>query len=249
MDSVTILLPVGPKPGHRQWIAEALDSIYQQTHPVKEIFLIDDQAHLTSQWIWNTFDVFPASFHFIGSDHRCKEQWAWETERLPLVSLWKTPWLLGFSAAFNCGVSLAAHDLVIYLASDDKLKPTCVADCLETYHANQEKDAWYALTYETDNGQVSDIPINAAMLTKGLWKLTGGYPPSAFAGPDALMLSCLMVHDPYRIIKVKPGVVNYWIRSHADQDTHHQASFFLDEMNGIRNKETARYQPNPEWAK
>jgi glycosyltransferase involved in cell wall biosynthesis len=252
MDDVTVLIPVGPKPGNIRWINDALESVYAQTHPVKEIFLIDDQAHLTSQWIWKTFDIYPDNgFHFLNSDHRLKDTWAWDNppdNRETYISLWQTPWRLGFSAAFNCGMALSMNDLVIYLASDDTLHPDCVADCLETYHQNQEEDAWYALTYQSDSGGICDIPINAAMVTHGLWKFTGGFPPSAFAGPDALLLSCLMAHAPYKIIKVNPGKPNYFIREHEDQDTHSMASFFLEEMGTIRNKETSRFVPNPDWA-
>lgn len=246
MDNVTVLMPIGPKPGHLEWVGEALRSIYEQSYPVHEILLIDDQAHLSSQWIWETFDIFPnTSFHFLGVDHRSKETWAWDN-RLPYISLWQTPWRLGFSAAFNCGMALATNDLVFYLASDDYMGPECVADCVEAYQANNQKDAWYAVTYVDEKNNASDIPINAALITKGLWNFTGGFPPSAFVGPDALLLSCLMVHAPDKIVKVKPGKVNYYNREHPDQETR-QASFFLDEMNAIRNKETQRFIPNPDW--
>lgn len=252
MDHVTVLMPIGPKPGHLKWINEALDSIFKQTRPIKEIMLIDDQAHLSSQWIWDTFDIFDESLHFMGTDHHSKEVWVWDssfTNRETYLSLWKTPWRLGFAAAFNCGMALAMNELVVYLASDDFLYPDCVADCLETYHANQEKDAWYALSYDVqDEPGVHTIPNNCAMITRGLWEFTGGFPPSAFAGPDALLLSCLIANAPDRIIPVKSGKANYFCRKHDDQDTHSQASFFLDEMNAIRNKETERFSPEPEWA-
>lgn len=248
MDDVTVLIPIGPKVSNLRWIREALRSVFGQKHPVKEIMLIDDQAHLTSQWIWETFDIFDDdSFHFLGTDHRGKETWAWEN-RIPYISLWQTPWRLGFAGAFNCGVALSAHDLVMYLASDDLLYPDCVADCVEAYRRNQEQDAWYAVSYEVENSPgVREIPINAAMITKGLWQYTGGFPPSAFVGPDALILSCLMVHAPDKIVHVAPGKANYFNRVHAEQDTG-EASFFLSEMDSIRNKETNRFQPYPEWA-
>lgn len=251
MENVTVLMPVGPKPGHLDWIEDALQSVFAQTYPVKEIMLIDDQAHLSSQWIWNTFDIFPEGFHYMDTFQHGKQVWVWDNppkDREIYVSLWETPWRLGFSAAFNCGMSLTMNDLVMYLGSDDLLGPDCVEDCIDAYHANNNADGWYAVSYEDEKGQVQDIPINAALITKGLWKFTGGFPPSAFVGPDALLLSCLMVHAPEKIVKVKPGKVNYYNREHPDQETR-QASFFLDEMNSIRNKETNRFMPNPEWIK
>jgi len=80
-------------------------------------------------------------------------------------------------------------------------------------------------------------------------ELLGGLSPAAFAGPDALVLSILMVHAPDRIIRVAPGKVNYHIREHPEQDTKQQMAFYA--MSGcievIRNKETERFVPNPEW--
>lgn len=252
MENVTVLMPIGPKPGHLQWFNEALQSVYDQTYPVKEIMLIDDQAHLSSQWIWNTFDTFPEKFHYMDTFQWGKQVWVWDDppkEREIYISLWPTPWLLGFAAAFNCGMQLALTDLVMYLGSDDKLYPDCVADCVEAYTLNNKEDAWYAVSYDVENERgVHTIPNNCAMTTKGFWRWSGGFPPSAFAGPDALLLSRLLKHAPEKIIMVKPGKANYFNRSHADQDTHSTASFFLDEMNSIRNKETERFIPNPEWA-
>jgi hypothetical protein len=134
------------------------------------------------------------------------------------------------------------------MGSDDVLMPTCLEDCLETYQQNNQKAAWYSVTYQLQNGKVDSIPINAAMVTKRLFQLTGGFPPTASVGGcDALCLSILIKHMPDRIIQVRPGKVNYWIRSHAEQETHRQSSFFLDEMNSIRNKETERWTPC-KWA-
>jgi glycosyltransferase involved in cell wall biosynthesis len=163
-----------------------------------------------------------------------------------IIKVWRTPWNIGFSQAFNCGVGLADNDLIIYLAADDTLGPECVADCIETWNANGQKDAWYALTYESPSGGVCSIPINAAMITRNLWKAARGFPPAAFAGPDAAALSCLMIHAPDRIIKVKPGKVNYHIREHPSQETKITAQPYSDEMTSIRNKLTANFKFDPE---
>lgn len=239
---VTILIPVGPNPAYKQWLPEALESAIGQTYPAHEILLIDDAADL----------------HYLIEDEHLR---LWDatmggkyiynippylSEKGPVLSIWKAPWRLGFSAAFNCGVGLAEYDLIVYLASDDKLGSEAVEDCVGAWEAAGRKDAWYAMTYMVGT-EVRSIPINAAMITKGLWRYLGGFPPSAFAGPDALLLSCLMVHAPDRIIKVREGKPNYWIREHSEQETHHQASYFLDEMNSIRGKETDRFKPNPSW--
>jgi hypothetical protein len=75
-----------------------------------------------------------------------------------------------------------------------------------------------------------------------------GFPPAAFAGPDAVLLSCLIAHAPDRIIKVAEKKPLYWIREHADQETKRQFSFYAASgiMEVIRNKETERFMPNGE---
>ena len=125
--------------------------------------------------------------------------------------------------------------------------PTCVADCRQAYKDNNERDAWYALSYQV-GADVHAIPNNAAMITRNLWKWLNGYPPAAFAGPDALVLSRLMVHAPDRIIKVAEGKANYWVREHPAQDTKRQFAFYAATgiMEVIRNKETERFVPNTE---
>jgi hypothetical protein len=159
-----------------------------------------------------------------------------------MISLWKSPFPNGFVVAFNSGVALANNDLIIYLAADDMLESDAVKDCVDAWEENNQKDAWYALTYN-DAGNISDIPINAACITRSLFQWLGAYPPAAFAGPDAALLSILMVHAPDRIIKVKPGKVNYTIRHHPFQETKVTAQRFSSEMTSIRNTLTRDFKP------
>lgn len=247
---ITVVVPVGPNFMYRRWLPEAFESVFKQTQLPAELLIIDDAAHITDHDMHNWFDKKPGEDIDWKGERRGVKHWLkWmDGKENIVINLWKAPWHIGFAAAFNCAVGLASHDLILYLASDDKLGPYAVKDCLKAYEDNNKLDAWYALTYMVGE-EVRTIPINAAMITKGLWRYLGGFPPSAFAGPDALSLSCLMVHAPERIIKVSEGNPNYWIREHPDQETHHQASYFLNEMNSIRNLETARFVPNPEWAR
>lgn len=245
MIPVTVLIPVGPR-FRFDWLQEAVNSVLAQTYPVDEILLVDDKAELTDQDIHELFD---SSVKLRWNNWRdsykdsCKIMWY--TENGISVSIWRSPANIGFAQAFNCGMALASNDLVLYLAADDALAPTAVADCLEAYEANNEKDAWYSLTYQSDEG-VSDIPINAAMITRNLWKWMKGYPPSAFAGPDAVLLSCLLAYAPDRIVKVASGKINYRIKMHPNQETKKQFGFFAASgiMEVIRNMETQRFVPD-----
>lgn len=245
MNKVTVLIPLGPRPVYRQYIKEAIDSVLNQNYPVDEILIIDDGADITDQemheWFSNVED-----FQWSGGIAKYEDYWYNKTRSLT-ITVWHSPTNLGFTSAFNIGMAVAKNDLVMYLAADDTLGVDAVKDAIEAYEANIQKDAWYSLTYESADG-ISDIPINAACITKPLWAWLKGYPTAAFMGPDAVMLSILLTYAPDRIIKVAPGKVNYKIKTHQWQETKQQIGFY--EPTGIveiiRNKETERFVPNTE---
>jgi len=250
MNQVTVLIPVGKGP-YKSWLPEAIDSAINQSVPPGEILLVDDAAGITDQDMHNWFGKYPEPLRFhSGYLVFNKLVWWWEgapPEREIWISLWRLPHKIGFSQAFNCGMEVAIFDNIMYLAADDILGVDAIKDSLAAWETNHEKDGWYSLTYESPSGGICDIPINAAMITRNLWRWMGGYPPEAFAGPDALALSRLMVHAPDRIIKVAPGKVNYHIREHPQQETKTVAQPYSEEMTSIRNKATAAFKPNVEF--
>lgn len=268
-NKVTVLIPVGWKPCYKKWLPEAIESVLQQTVLPDEIFIVDDQANLTIPHICNLCkepgygsDFYNAGHYNKIWFHRDRKYWRDDTrgkifsrkfgsDNTPKfrLSYWRSPWRLGFSAAFNCGVGLSENDLIIFLAADDKMMPTCIEECLKAWEANKKRDAWYSMAYELSDGTTHNAPNNVAMITKGLWAYLGGFPPSAFAGPDAMMISILMVHAPDKLYRVKNDTPLQWLRQHPDQDTHEQASHFNDQIIAIRNLETKRFTPNPKWAK
>lgn len=189
-NNVTVLIPIGPNPIYQTWLPEAIESVLRQTILPDEILVVADGFDLNiSHYLYD--------HTFIADRYNTYNKTSFYKEKdSPVISYWRSPWNIGFSQAFNCGVGLSDNDLIIYLAADDTLSPECVADCLETWEVYNHKDAWYALTYESPSGGVCSIPINAAMITRNLWKAMRGFPPAAFAGPDAALLSCLMVHGP-----------------------------------------------------
>lgn len=158
----------------------------------------------------------------------------------------KNDWLQGAADSWNRGVANAITNPVFLMGSDDKLMPTCLEECMAEYERQQKLDAWYNVTIELQNGETSWLFNNAAMVTKGLWNMTGGFPPSAFAGPDALLLSIMMVHMSKRMVQVKQGTPLYWCRQHPEQDTLRNAARFNQPTIDIRNIETRDWKP-PFW--
>jgi glycosyltransferase involved in cell wall biosynthesis len=242
MNPVTILIPVGPQPAYLQWLPEAIESVMQQTQLPSEILLISDGADISLEFIRGIVSKYAHAIEMFNDRFTLCPL---NAHQMMVFRLWKTPWNIGFAQAFNCGVGLAEFNNIVYLASDDRLMPTAIEDCLQTWHDNNEKDAWYALSYQVGS-DVYTIPNNAAMITRALWGWLKGYPPSAFAGPDALALSRLMITAPDRIIKVKEKKANYWVREHPYQDTKRQFSFFAASgiMEVIRDMETRRFEPD-----
>lgn len=231
-DGISVIVPVGPQPEYKNYLRECLDSISEQMTQDDQTVLIDDQANLEP-------DLFPRSGGMEWSEYKSKHFY------------YKTPWLVGCADAWNFGVSLAKNDLCLLMGSDDRLYPDCLDELREAYAAHNYMDAWYNLTIEITEGLdkgIHDVFNNAAAVTRGLWAKTGGFGPSAFAAPDAWLISIMMVHMPERLIQVKQGTPLYWCRVHSAQQTPHMAGTFSSEIVSIRNKETERFVP-PTWTK
>lgn len=134
--------------------------------------------------------------------------------------VWKAPWLLGVGAAFNMGVALAKTELVFMLGSDDTLDPKCLEQCAKTYEKNDRADAYYWTSLHYMDGEDQTLPCNAAMVTKGFWRKTGGFPPETGSGaPDAALISMLMTKMPGSLVGVSHGHPLYNYRRHQGTDT------------------------------
>jgi len=247
---ITVLMPVGPN-YNPEWLKEAFDSAVNQTCPPNEILIVDDGANISVPMCYQMMnepgyavDMYYSPLYFEDcyktSQLGGKSTWTFNSGLR--FSYWRNPCNLGFTAAFNLGMALAENELVVYLAADDRLMPTAVERAVQTYLASDKKDAWYAFTYELSNSDVCAIPNNIAMITKGLWRKVGGYPPAGFVGPDALVLSCLIAHAPELIVKVDEGNPLYWIRDHPEQETKTHTWKYVDEMTSIRSKYTKDFK-------
>ncbi len=219
---ITVAIPVGPYPSCTRWLDQALWSVQRQTMPADEIILIDDMAGL-------------------------------KAEDYPGCTIWRAPWRLGCADGWNIGISLARNDLVFMMASDDSMEPGCLGACWQEWQRRKNKLGYYHVTirYCPEAGMrapkdlIQDLPCNAAMVHKELWRHTGGFPPEAGIGaPDAAFISVLLAHDGDAgcLIPVTKGTPLYNVRVHREQDTAGRMPYqraILD----VRNVLTAGWKP------
>ncbi len=164
-------IPVGPRAGHRRWLHEALESVAAQTlRPAEVIVVVDGE------------DELPIMEHY----------------SFP-VRVWRAPWRIGSAAAFNCGVGLSQTEQVFLLASDDTLEPQCLERCAAAMKAARDPSrtvVWCGVRYMED-GHIQAVPCGAMMISRSLWRYTGGYPVECAVGaPDFLLLSPMQGRGP-----------------------------------------------------
>lgn len=188
-NAITVVIPVGPKPSHKRWLGEALQSVREQTVPADEILIVDDAG--------------------LQPD-----------ETGPDVRVWRPPWVLGLVHGVNMGVGLAMHELIIFLASDDRLQPWAIADCLQAYAKQPDELGYYYMDVEYSTGESQDSISGPSMVTRALWRHTGGYPPEASVGcGDYIFVNAMTVlHGRAgRFIHVESEKPPYWHRVHPER--------------------------------
>lgn len=193
MKPVTVVITVGPKPHHRRWLQEAVDSVAAQTIDEVELLVIPVAPKL---------DPVPS---YAGD-----------------LRVWESPWDVGIPGIANLGVGLAKHDLVFFLSSDDIMRPWCLEDCLREYELRGDDLAYYTVDIEYSTGERQSLPSGPGMVTKALWDHTGGFPPETSVGAsDYIFISLLnIMHGRAgRIWHVKSAEMPYWLRVHEDTTT------------------------------
>lgn len=192
---ITIGIPVGPRPGHRRWLLEAISSCMQQTVKPVEILIIADGIDVALD---------------IPINDTCR--------------VWLAPWRLGAANGFNHAVALSKTEYVFLLASDDTLEPKCIEECLVSLNALQNPQDVFLYTgvRYMDSGETQNLACGAAMVSKTLWKKIGGYPlECVFGAPDHVLLSSLLSKGRQYGIEVRPaanGKPLYNYRAHPDTE-------------------------------
>lgn len=218
---ITVAIPVGPYEANKRWLKEALLSVANQTMQPTEILVIDDMARFGHTEIcgscpdcnksdWRVENLIPKERGFLI-----------KSQGRPDIRSWSSPWRLGVAHAFNFGVALAENELVFLMGSDDLLEPNCLEECYKAWEKNHKADAYYfcGIRY-MDDGETQTVPCGYALITKGFWHRTGGFPiESAVGAPDAAFISILLVHNSMSLVPVAGGtpLVNY--RRHSESDT------------------------------
>lgn len=208
---------MGPYAGNQRYLVDAVNSCRIQHVRAAEILFIDDCANLGNQWE--------------GPDTR----------------IYRAPWRLGVSHAYNFGVALAKHNQVILMGSDDLLEPWAVGDCWDTFVASARYDlAYYWMDVKYIGGEEQALPCNAAMVTKALWQHTGGFPiESAIGASDTMLVSIMLKHGERagRLIRVESKKPPYKYRRHNETDTAVRGPLYQGAIHSVRNVLTERWQP------
>jgi glycosyltransferase involved in cell wall biosynthesis len=200
---ISVIIPVGPKPHHREYLGEMLQSIADQSLIPDEIILVDDGGHDTY------LQSIPFQFNRV------------YTHVLTLH------WNCGMVAAWNCGVGLARNELCLLVGADDRLYGDCIAECMNAFERwGRDLYGYYYLGVKYSDGNEQNTACNAAMVTKTLWKHTGGIPSQAAVGaPDHIFLSMILAasrKDPNwckaRILRVHDDML-YWYRVGNNTET------------------------------
>lgn len=266
LEKVSVVVPVGPFPANKRWLSECLASLKVQTHEPDEVVVIDDMAGITLEdlkplykermaaWSNSAPGVTTWRERFVTLGRRSSP-----TGRAPetgdsyetYARIWYSPWRLGVAHAFNFGVAIARNELVFMLGSDDYLEPTALEEAVRTWQDAERQDGYYYATvrYLDERPQpIQTEPCGAAMVTKGCWRLTGGFAvESAVGTSDANLISQMLVHNAVPLIPIAPGRPLYNYRPHGNTDTASKGPW-QGVIIETRNLLTQAWQP-PAWGR
>ena len=229
MINLSIVIPVGPRPSHRRWLQETLDSIYPQREDGDEILLVDDMA---SADLPGELANKPAP----GSG-------------LQVVS---NPWCLGVASSFNVGVAAADHEYCLLMGSDDRLNRGALAAAREEIRINAHPTrTYFYFGVEYSDGRFQTAPCGAAVVSKALWRHLGGFPlESATGAQDAALLSIILGNGERAALlqAIDEGRPHYWYRSHNESDTATVGAAWQGVILTTRDLLTAQWKP-PQWGR
>lgn len=190
---ISVVIPVGPRPHHVRWLDEAIETTLSQFRPRDRIVLV------------------------LNGRERLNLS---KTVRIQVHSI---PCALGLPIAFNVGIALASTELCILMGSDDRLLSGCLDVAREAWTRHQDPLGYYYLGVDYSDGRTQNTPCHAAMVTKNLWRHTGGFPPESAVGAcDTMFVSSLLQAKQRGLFKGDFYQVDskprYWWRVHPESD-------------------------------
>lgn len=228
---ITVVLPVGPNAHHCQWLPECIRSIRDQVPQPAELLIIDDMHNIEGHCLAATMDA-------IGN--LC-------------YRIVRNPWRLGNPAAVNIGVAFACNDAVVLMAGDDELLPGALQAAWDAYSSHKFLDAFYYFGVRYSDGREDQfIMWGGGLVTKNLWRMTGGYSPQmSFGDGDAALGGVLMKYFHGRIIGISGHRKNrrphYFHRIH-DKSTTATTKDWHTIREVARRLVSNEWQP-PEWGR
>lgn len=231
MTRIAVVIPVGPEEHHARWLDECLQSVAEQTRAPDFIVIVDD--------------MHGGGFHGLDA--------VFGPPAASNIEVYSPPWHLGVATAFNVGVALAHQegcDLALMLGADDRLEPRVLERLVQKYEGEGKRDGFYWLEVQYQSGEQQALPCNAAAMTPGFMRATGGLPVEAsLGGMDAALVSALLVHAPDMLIHV-PGQheSRVWVRQHEHQEGARLASYGQEAILAVRNVFTRDFR-QPTWGR
>ncbi len=119
---ITVAIPVGPKPHHREYLDELIFSIEEQTIRPEEVLIIND-----------------------GGERILHDAVGIPKSDRPWIKEYILPWNCGCVAGWNCAVGLARNEHVLLCGADDKLFPECCKRLWQSWEQHQELYGYYYL--------------------------------------------------------------------------------------------------------
>jgi glycosyltransferase involved in cell wall biosynthesis len=219
---IAIVVPVGPYERHRTHLPELVQSIENQTMPPGEVIFVDDGGGT----IAGTDRLLPPT---VG------------TVQTRLV---RNRWNLGVAASMNVGIGSAVEDLMIMACADDLLLPRCVELCWAAWTREKEPLGYYYLGLRYSNGEEQNTACGAAMVTRALWKYTGGFFNVRGGADDHVFLSALLGATQRKVSRAKilrvSDEVVYWYRQDSNEATSHN---IWPAIEAIRDRYTEEWIP------
>jgi glycosyltransferase involved in cell wall biosynthesis len=199
VNPITVVIPVGPRAEDCAYLAECLDSVLAQTVPPVATVIVDDMAGLELGGIRS---LLPPEM---------------------TIMLHRNPWLLGVAASFNVGVAVAPTEHVALLGADDRLEPDALECAQRAIERHPYEQAYFYFTVRYSDGRPDQtVPCGAAVVTKALWRATGGFPVESAVGRSDVMLTGLLMKRPdigTLVPILDNGTPCYWYRSHENSHT------------------------------